>query len=111
MSSPSIASRSKAIRRTSWSCLLERRASKSAKPLARKITASPSITRCRTQLAGGLLDQGISFGPIVAVPREQPYAVALALNYQPETVVLDLVHPVRTGRNVAPARWDAGLKR
>jgi hypothetical protein len=66
---------------------------------------------CRAQLAGGLSDQGISFRPVVAVPREQPHAVALALNQQPETVVLDLVHPVRTARNLAPAGWNAGKER
>jgi hypothetical protein len=55
-------------------------------------------------------DQRIAVGPVVPVEGEQPHALALALDDQPVAVVLDLVDPVRTGRDRRSAGRDAGLE-
>ncbi len=48
-------------------------------------------------LAGGLDDPWISGGPVVAATGDQPHAVAIALQPEAVSVVLDLVEPVGAG--------------
>jgi hypothetical protein len=59
----------------------------------------------------GLRYQRVSIGPVVAVAREQPNALAVALNDQAIAVVLDFVDPVFRFRNLGAGRRDAGLER
>jgi hypothetical protein len=66
--------------------------------------------RARSVPQRGLDDQRIAVGPVVAIAGEQPDALAFALNDQAVPVMLDLVNPVRTGRNLGSARRDAGLE-
>jgi hypothetical protein len=47
----------------------------------------------------------------VAVFGEQPDALALALDDEPITVMLDLVKPIRAGRDFGPARRNARFER
>src|SRR5438477_5311573 len=46
--------------------------------------------------------------PIIAAPREQPYALAFTLDDQAKTVVLDLVKEIRSGWDSGAARWMHG---
>jgi hypothetical protein len=50
----------------------------------------------------GLDDQRVTIAPVIAVSGEQPNALALALDDQAIAVVLDLMKPVRPGRNLLP---------
>jgi hypothetical protein len=63
----------------------------------------------RSQVAGSLDDQRIAVAPVVAIAREHPHALALALNEQAITVVLDFVKPVGVMGDFGPAGRDAGL--
>ena len=56
----------------------------------------------------GLGDQRKAVAPVVAVAGEQPHALALALDDQAVAVVLDLVKPIRAGRDLSAAGRDAG---
>ena len=44
------------------------------------------------------IDPGEAFGPVVTVAREQPHALALALDDQAIAVLFDFVKPVWPGR-------------
>jgi hypothetical protein len=59
---------------------------------------------------GGLDDQRIVMGPVVAVPGEQPDPLAVALHDQPIAVMFDFVDPVRPGRHGRAAGRQAGGK-
>ena len=59
----------------------------------------------------GFSDQRIPITPVVAVAREQPNALALALNNQAVAVVLDFVDPFRSVRKLGAAGRDPGLER
>jgi hypothetical protein len=48
--------------------------------------------------------------PIVAAARDQPHAIAVALDPQAVAVILDLVEPIRTG-DLDAASGNAELKR
>jgi hypothetical protein len=57
--------------------------------------ASPSITKLLVSvLQRGLDDPGIALGPIVSAARNQPHAIAIALDAQAIADILDLVEPV-----------------
>src|ERR1700722_11288057 len=47
---------------------------------------------------------------IVTVAGEQPDALALTLDDEPVAVMLHLVNPIRTGRDLGGAGWSAGLE-
>jgi hypothetical protein len=53
----------------------------------------------------------ITVRPIVPVAGNQPHAIAVALDAQPVTVILDLVEPARGGWNLGAASGDAKIKR
>jgi hypothetical protein len=61
-------------------------------------TASPSI---RNRVTGSRRAEctipGIALGPIEAAPREQPLALAVAPDHETVPIVLDFVHPGRSG--------------
>ena len=63
-------------------------------------------------LAGLMIpaDRGRVAAAIVRT-TDQAHAVAIALNTESETIVLDLVKPFRAGRNFDPGNGDAKLKR
>ena len=51
---------------------------------------------------GRLDDPRITIGPVVAVPGDQAYAVAVALQPQPVAVIFDFVEPFRLSRDCRP---------
>ena len=53
---------------------------------------------------------GCSVGPVVAAPRDQAHAVAVALHAETVAVILDLVKPLRTGRDFDSGGWKAELE-
>jgi hypothetical protein len=63
--------------------------------------------RAGAVLQGGL--KRITIGPVVTVAGEQPDPLSVALHDQAVAVLLDLVNPIRTGRNLGRAGRDAGL--
>src|SRR4029450_7822030 len=66
-------------------------------------TASPSTTNeVHLVPQRGFHDQRVTIAPVIAVSGEQPNALALALDDQAIAVVLDLMKPVRPGRNLLP---------
>jgi hypothetical protein len=60
----------------------------------------------------GLGDERKSVAPIVTVAREQPNALAVALNYQAVAVMFDFVNPLRSVAKVTmcclPSVWYSG---
>jgi hypothetical protein len=72
--------------------------------MAERSTASPSIQ-------GGLADPWEAIGPIVAAPGDQPHAVAITLDANAETVLLDLVKPLRPGGNLGSLGRNSKVKR
>jgi len=46
-------------------------------------------------LQRGLDDPGIALAPVITAARDQPHAIAVALDPQPVAVILDLVEPIR----------------
>ena len=62
-------------------------------------------------LERGFDNPRIAVRPIVPVAGNQPHAIAIPLDAQPVTVVLDLVEPVGSVRNLAAASWDTKIKR
>jgi hypothetical protein len=52
-------------------------------------------------------DQRITACPVMAVASEQPDAIAIARDDQPESVLLYFVYPVRVVGNLGPAGRDA----
>ena len=67
--------------------------------------------RCIPIAQRGLGDQRISAAPVVAVPGEQPHALAVALNDQPIAVMLDFVDPFRPVGDFRRLGRNAGFKR
>jgi len=63
------------------------------------------VLQCR------LDDPGKSLRPVVTAPRNQPNAIAAALDSQAVAVILDLVEPVRAGWNLYSLGGQAELKR
>ena len=63
------------------------------------------IAQCR------LGDQRIAVAPVVAIAREQPHALVLALDNQPVAVVLDLVNPFRSVGDFRRLGRNARLER
>jgi hypothetical protein len=63
--------------------------------------------RSRLQLCSDTGDPGIAIGPIMAAAGEQAHCGAVSAHHQPVAVVLDLVHPVRSGRRGHGARRNA----
>ena len=59
----------------------------------------------------GLGDQRIASAPVVAVPGEQPNAVAVARDDQPVAVMLDFVNPFRPVGDFRRLGRKAGLER
>src|SRR5450631_3237386 len=66
--------------------------------------------RAGTVAKGGLNDQRITVGKVMAVAGKQPDALAIALHDQAIAVVLDLMNPVRAGRYLGGARRNAGFE-
>jgi hypothetical protein len=61
-------------------------------------------------LQRGLDDPEIALGPVVSAPRDQPHAIAGALDPQAVAVILDLVEPLRAGWHVLAERRQAELE-
>ena len=61
------------------------------------------------EVVHGLDDERKAARPIVAAPRDQPDADRTAPGHEPETVVLDLVDPVRARRRAVGRRREARL--
>ena len=57
------------------------------------------------------IDPWIALGPVIAAARDQPHAIAVALDPQAVAVVLDLVEPIRAARDLDAASGNAELKR
>jgi len=55
-------------------------------------------------LQGGFNDPRKALCPIVPAASNQPYPIAVALNAQAVTIVLDLVKPLRAGGNLGSGR-------
>jgi hypothetical protein len=84
---------------------------KSEIPSTPRITASPSITKLTDAVSqGGLTDPGKAARPVVATSADQPHAVAVTLDANAKTVLLDFVEPFRAGGNLAFG-GNAELKR
>src|SRR3954466_7409943 len=60
---------------------------------------------------GGLCNEWVSIRPVVATARQQTHALALALNNQAITIMLDLVNPIGPRRHFGAGCRDAGLIR
>jgi hypothetical protein len=61
-------------------------------------------------LQRGLNNSWIALGPIVSAARDQPHAVAIALNAQAKAIVFYLAKPLRAGRDLGARGRDAELK-
>ena len=59
----------------------------------------------------GLTDPGEAARPVIASAGDQPHAVAVALDANPKTVLLDFVESSRTSRNLIPIGRETELKR
>jgi hypothetical protein len=66
--------------------------------------------RGRAVLERSLDDERIPVGPVMAVPGEQPYALAFAMDDQPIAVMLDLMDPVLTRGDRGRSGEDAWLE-
>src|SRR6185437_1787535 len=61
-------------------------------------------------LQGALDDPRVTVGPIVTAARDQPHAIAVALQAEAVTVVFDLVNPVGAGGHDLTDRGQAELE-
>ena len=57
----------------------------------------------------GLDDPGIAFGPVVSAARDQPHAIAVALDAQAVAVIFDLVESIRAVGDFCTAGRNAKL--
>jgi len=48
--------------------------------------------------------------PVIATSGDQPHAVAVTLDANAKTVLLDFMEPLRTSRNLIPVGWETELK-
>src|SRR5262249_728631 len=62
-------------------------------------------------LQRGLDDPGITLAPVIAAARDQPHAIAVALDPQAIAVILDLVEPIRAAGDLDAASGNTKLKR
>ena len=91
-----------------WQILLQ----KSARPAGRQSCCHPDVrdSHCHSRKLGQRFgDQRYPIGVVIAAPGEHPDAIAVAPADEAEPVVLDLVHPLRAGRDRAGERWQARL--
>jgi hypothetical protein len=65
--------------------------------------ATPKFSRC-------LDDPRVAAGPVVAALRDEAYPVAVPFDAQTIAVVLDLVQPVRAGRNAGRSYGEAEIE-
>ena len=56
-------------------------------------------------------DPRIALAPVITAARDQPHAIAVALDPQAVAVILDLVEPIRTAGDLDAASGNAELKR
>ena len=59
---------------------------------------------------GCLTDPGEAARPVIATAADQPHTVAVTLDANAETVLLDFVEPLGTSRNLIPVGWETELK-
>ena len=59
---------------------------------------------------GGLTDPREAARPVIATSGDQPHAVAVTLDEDAKTVLLDFVKPLRTSWNLIPVGRETELK-